>query len=64
MTNMAANNKDPLAAQLYAAIGLSHFVSMRDLDSTMIRLIYCLNRLSVKYMDISHTSLLYIIYEP
>ena len=29
------NNADPLAAQVYAAIGLSHFVSMRDIYSTL-----------------------------
>jgi hypothetical protein len=28
---------DPLAAQVYAVIGLSHFVPMRDLCSTMTR---------------------------
>jgi hypothetical protein len=32
---MLANNADPLAAQVYAAIGLSHFVSMRDIYGTM-----------------------------
>jgi nicotinamidase-related amidase len=37
VVEMLANNADPLAAQVYAAIGLSHFVSMRDLYSTMTR---------------------------
>jgi hypothetical protein len=32
---MLANNADPLAAQVYAAIGLSHFVSMMDIYSTI-----------------------------
>ena len=35
VVEMLANNSDPLAAQVYAAIGLSHFVSLRDLYSTM-----------------------------
>ena len=37
VVEMLANNSDPLAAQVYAAIGLSHFVSLRDLYSTMTR---------------------------
>ena len=37
VVEMLANNADPLEAQVYAAIGLSHFVSLRDLYSTMIR---------------------------
>ena len=37
VVEMLANNADPLAAQVYAAIGLSHFVSMRDLYSAMTR---------------------------
>jgi nicotinamidase-related amidase len=37
VVEMLANNADPSAAQVYAAIGLSHFVSMRDLYSTMTR---------------------------
>ena len=35
VVEMLANNADPLAAQVYAAIGLSHFVSMRDIYSTI-----------------------------
>jgi nicotinamidase-related amidase len=35
VVEMLANNADPLAAQVYAAIGLSHFVSLRDIYSTM-----------------------------
>jgi nicotinamidase-related amidase len=35
VVEMLANNADPLAAQAYAAIGLSHFVSMRDIYSTI-----------------------------
>jgi len=35
VVEMLANNSDPLAAQVYAAIGLSHFVSMRDIYSTI-----------------------------
>jgi nicotinamidase-related amidase len=34
VVEMLANNADPLATQVYAAIGLSHFVSMRDLYSS------------------------------
>jgi hypothetical protein len=34
---MLANNADPLAAQVYAAIALSHFVSLRDLYGAMTR---------------------------
>ena len=29
------NNADPLAAEVYTAIGQSHFVSMRDIYSTI-----------------------------
>lgn len=35
VVEMLANNADRLAAQVYAAIGLSHFVSMRDIYSTL-----------------------------
>jgi nicotinamidase-related amidase len=35
IVEILANNADPLAAQVYAAIGLSHFVSMRDIYSTL-----------------------------
>jgi hypothetical protein len=35
VVEMLENNADPLAPQVYAAIGLSHFVSMRDIYSTM-----------------------------
>lgn len=35
VVEMLANNADPLAPQVYAAIGLSHFVSMRDIYTTM-----------------------------
>ena len=35
VVEMLANNADPLAAQVYAPIGLSHFVSMRDIYSTI-----------------------------
>ena len=35
VVEMLANNTDRLASQVYAAIGLSHFVSMRDIYSTM-----------------------------
>lgn len=35
VVEMLANNKDPLASQVYTAIGLSHFVSMRDFYSTI-----------------------------
>jgi nicotinamidase-related amidase len=35
VVEMLANNADPLAAQVYAAIGLSHFVSMRDIYNTI-----------------------------
>ena len=35
VVEMLENNADPLAAQVYAAIGLSHFVSLRDIYSTM-----------------------------
>jgi nicotinamidase-related amidase len=35
VAEMLANNADQLAAQVYAAIGLSHFVSMRDIYSTL-----------------------------
>lgn len=35
VVEMLANNADPLATQVYAAIGLSHFVSMRDIYTTM-----------------------------
>jgi len=35
VVEMLANNADPLAAQVYAAIGLSHFVSLRDIYSTI-----------------------------
>jgi nicotinamidase-related amidase len=35
VVEMLANNADRLAAQVYAAIGLSHFVSMRDIYSTI-----------------------------
>jgi hypothetical protein len=31
VVEMLENNADPLAAQVYAAIGLSHFVSLRDI---------------------------------
>ena len=37
VVEMLANNADLLAARVYAAIGLSHFVSLRDLYSTMTR---------------------------
>ena len=37
VVEMLANNADPLAAQVYAAIGLGHFVSLRDLYSTMTK---------------------------
>jgi nicotinamidase-related amidase len=37
VVEMLANNADPLAAQVYAAIGLSHFVSLRDLYGAMTR---------------------------
>jgi hypothetical protein len=35
VVEMLGNNADPLAAQVYAAVGLSHFVSLRDIYSTM-----------------------------
>jgi nicotinamidase-related amidase len=35
VVEMLANNTDRLASQVYAAIGLSHFVSMRDIYSTI-----------------------------
>lgn len=35
VVEMLANNADPLAAQVYAAVGLSHFVSLRDIYSTI-----------------------------
>jgi nicotinamidase-related amidase len=35
VVEMLENNADPLATQVYAAIGQSHFVSMRDIYSTM-----------------------------
>src|SRR6476661_4275906 len=35
IVEMLANNTDPLAAQVYTAIGLSHFISMRDIYSTL-----------------------------
>jgi nicotinamidase-related amidase len=35
VVEMLANNADPLAAQVYTAIGLSHFVSIRDFYSTI-----------------------------
>jgi len=35
VVEMLGNNADPLAPQVYAAIGLSHFVSMRDIYSTI-----------------------------
>ena len=35
VVEMLANNADPLSAQVYAAVGLSHFVSMRDIYSTI-----------------------------
>lgn len=35
VVEMLANNTDQLAPQVYAAIGLSHFVSMRDIYSTL-----------------------------
>jgi nicotinamidase-related amidase len=35
VVEMLANNADPLAAEVYAAIGQSHFVSMRDIYSTL-----------------------------
>jgi hypothetical protein len=35
VVEMLENNADPLAPQVYAAIGLSHFVSLRDIYSTM-----------------------------
>ena len=35
VVEMLENNADPLAAQVYAAIGQSHFVSMRDIYSTI-----------------------------
>jgi nicotinamidase-related amidase len=38
VVEMLANNADPTATQVYAAIGLGHFVSLRDLYSTMTRL--------------------------
>jgi nicotinamidase-related amidase len=38
VVEMLANNADPMATQVYAAIGLGHFVSLRDLYSTMTRL--------------------------
>jgi len=34
VVEMLANNADPLASQVYAAIGLSHFVSMKDIYTT------------------------------
>ena len=37
VVEMLANNADPLAPQVYAAIGLSHFVSLRDLYSSMTK---------------------------
>jgi nicotinamidase-related amidase len=37
VVEMLANNADPLATQVYAAIGLGHFVSLRDLYSAMTR---------------------------
>src|SRR5215831_8887056 len=37
VVEMLANNADQLAAQVYAAIGLSHFVSMRDIYNTITR---------------------------
>jgi nicotinamidase-related amidase len=37
VVEMLANNADPLAAQVYAAIALSHFVSLRDLYGAMTR---------------------------
>jgi nicotinamidase-related amidase len=35
VVEMLANNADQLAGKVYAAIGLSHFVSMRDIYSTL-----------------------------
>ncbi len=35
VVEMLGNNADPLAAQVYAATGLSHFVSLRDIYSTI-----------------------------
>ena len=37
VVEMLANNADPLAPQVYAAIGLSHFVSLRYLYSSMTK---------------------------
>jgi nicotinamidase-related amidase len=37
VVEMLANNADPLATQVYAAIGLGHFVSLRDLYRAMTR---------------------------
>jgi len=37
VVEMLANNADPLAPQVYAAIGLSHFVSLRDLYNSMTK---------------------------
>jgi nicotinamidase-related amidase len=37
VVEMLANNDDPLAAQVYAAIGLGHFVSLTDLYRAMTR---------------------------
>ena len=37
VVEMLANNADPLAPQVYAAVGLSHFVSLRDLYSSMTK---------------------------
>ena len=34
VVEMLGNNADPFAVQVYAAIGLSHFVSLRDIYST------------------------------
>lgn len=36
VVEMLENNADPLAAQVYAAIGQSHFVSMRDIYNTIM----------------------------
>jgi nicotinamidase-related amidase len=37
VVEMLANNADPLAPQVYAAVGLSHFVSLRDLYNSMTK---------------------------
>ncbi len=37
VVEMLANNADPLAPQVYASIGLSHFVSLRYLYSSMTK---------------------------